>query len=293
MIRCRSLADSRGVTLVELVIVMLMMGIVTIAIYGVYQSTQRSSTTQDQTVELQQNLRIAMDSITRDIQLAGFLIPASQDAITVADATTLTMQTATTNGKTARVATAFTSPTDATTTSNIAVLSSDEVDFFTASSDPADADWVRIVRPSSRTQPLNDTFQVYGKDRTAKQLTLYNFDTAAGVSFSPGDVIVRVPSKTSTLPRTVTYSLSGTDLTRNDGISTDTVASSISAVQYSYLLDDNTELTPPGSTVSASDMANIRAIRVTLSAQTQVLSVEGQVENKTRQLTSVIALRNR
>lgn len=273
-----AIRSSRGVTLVELMIVTLMMGIVTMAIFSLYQSTQRTASTQDEVVELQQNLRVGMDQIARDIRNAGFMIAG--DPISVASANALTLQTGSTNGKMARITVAFNSPAnDATATRDVTVASADMVDFFVSG---ASGDWVRIIRPPNQAQPLDDTFQVSSKDRDVPKLVLKDFVTATAVSYQPGDIIVRVSSSSGSALRTIAYSLSGTDLQRNDGVSTEVVASGINSLAFGYLLDDGTESSAPAT------LADIQAVRVTLTGQAS--TVEG---TKNRSLTSVIKLRNR
>jgi prepilin-type N-terminal cleavage/methylation domain-containing protein len=59
-------------TLVELLIVMVMMGIVTGSIYSIFVSSNRSYHTQDKVVEVQQNVRMGIDFMARDIRATGF-----------------------------------------------------------------------------------------------------------------------------------------------------------------------------------------------------------------------------
>jgi prepilin-type N-terminal cleavage/methylation domain-containing protein len=73
-------SNDKGVTLIELLIVAFMLGLVLMSVYSIYITSQRSSYTQDEMVEVQQNLRIAMDSITRDIRNAGFMTSQMRDA---------------------------------------------------------------------------------------------------------------------------------------------------------------------------------------------------------------------
>ncbi len=67
-------------TIVELMIVMAMMGIVTGSIYGIFVSSNRSYRTQDKVVEVQQNVRVGIDFMARDIRVAGFDPQGTADA---------------------------------------------------------------------------------------------------------------------------------------------------------------------------------------------------------------------
>ncbi len=81
-------------TLVELLIVMAMIGIVTGSVYGIFVSSNRSYRTQDKVVEVQQNVRVGIDFMARDIRAAGFDPQGTADAgIELATATKLRFTT--------------------------------------------------------------------------------------------------------------------------------------------------------------------------------------------------------
>jgi type IV pilus assembly protein PilW len=65
-------SNSEGFTLVELLITMLVSGVIMAGIYTAYLSQQRMYTAQEQVVEMQQNIRAALDIITRGIRMAGY-----------------------------------------------------------------------------------------------------------------------------------------------------------------------------------------------------------------------------
>jgi type IV pilus assembly protein PilW len=98
--------QDHGVTLIELLIVMVIAAILVAGIYSLFITQQRSYAVQDQVTGVQQDARVALDIMARDIRMAGFLIgskgfnvntytfaitPAnsstSPDSITVAGAT--------------------------------------------------------------------------------------------------------------------------------------------------------------------------------------------------------------
>jgi type IV pilus assembly protein PilW len=64
--------SQKGFTIVELLVAMAISLVVMAAIYSTYQSQQHSYIIQDQVAAAQQNLRAAMYTMTRDIQMAGF-----------------------------------------------------------------------------------------------------------------------------------------------------------------------------------------------------------------------------
>lgn len=61
-----------GFTLVEVMIALLLSGIVIASIYSAFQSQQNSYLAQEQVSEMQQNVRIGLDMLTKDIRLAGY-----------------------------------------------------------------------------------------------------------------------------------------------------------------------------------------------------------------------------
>ncbi|MBV5327055.1 MAG: prepilin-type N-terminal cleavage/methylation domain-containing protein [Chlorobium sp.] len=68
----RQKGNERGFTLVELMIAVAVGGIVMAAVMTSFLSQHRSYLAQDEVVEMQQNARVAMDMLTRDIRSAGF-----------------------------------------------------------------------------------------------------------------------------------------------------------------------------------------------------------------------------
>ena len=67
-----SLAMERGMTLVELMVGIVVALLVVAAAFTILTTSQKSTHANDQVVETQQNVRIAMDLLSRDIKHAGF-----------------------------------------------------------------------------------------------------------------------------------------------------------------------------------------------------------------------------
>lgn len=83
------LSNSNGLTLVELMIVMALSLLLMGAAYLAYQTQHASSTVQHQIAQVQQDLRAAMDIITRDIRNAGAQSPMANNNILPVDASTV------------------------------------------------------------------------------------------------------------------------------------------------------------------------------------------------------------
>jgi prepilin-type N-terminal cleavage/methylation domain-containing protein len=277
--------DQGGFSLVELVIVVLMLGIVTMSIYSLYQSTQRSTSTQDEVVEMQQNLRVAMDQIARDVRMAGFMIPSTFIPFEVAQDATFTINTATASARInddPEVSVGAGSSTDL----DLVVADASQAALF------ADDDYVRLIRPPNQNDLFTTcTIQLRSAPAgTTLPLTISNGGAAiSNLQIRRGDIVARITNG-SPNPNTIAYALNGTVLTRTaSGSAAQGVADGFTGLVFSYLRDDGSEAAP----ITGDDRDNIKALRVTLTAQANVLNPQGGWETKTRSLSSVIALRNR
>ncbi|MBN1932201.1 MAG: prepilin-type N-terminal cleavage/methylation domain-containing protein [Desulfobacterales bacterium] len=64
--------DNKGFTLIEMLIAMAVASIVMTAIYSAFDSQQRTHTTQQQVVDMQQNIRSALYLMGREIRMTGY-----------------------------------------------------------------------------------------------------------------------------------------------------------------------------------------------------------------------------
>ena len=67
--------SQKGFTLIELLVAMVLSFIIIGAVYGTFTSQQKTYTIQDQVAEAQQNARMAMNILMRDIRMAGYGMP--------------------------------------------------------------------------------------------------------------------------------------------------------------------------------------------------------------------------
>lgn len=295
--------NREGFSLVELLVVMAIMGLVVAAIYSLNQTSQRSAYTQDEVVEVQQNLRIAMDQIARDVRMSGFLIATDEAPLSAATASTLTIRSASVLGHAARITASFSSPSSTSTVQQISVALADEADLFES------GQYVRIMRPATETQPLDRVLTVTGKDRTVPCVRVSGFNSTQ--DFLAGDMIVRVldanadsdddPNTNSPAhPNTISYALvDDPDSTDSDmkllqrtatGLAAETVAMKITDLQFSYLIVDGTETSSP----TATQLEDVRAVRITLSGATDATKTgqDSYSGVKSRSISSVVRLRN-
>ncbi|MBV5328990.1 MAG: prepilin-type N-terminal cleavage/methylation domain-containing protein [Chlorobium sp.] len=79
--------NDRGFTLVELMVAVAISGIVAAVISSAYISQRRTSTAQEQVVEMQQNIRAGLDIMEHDIRMAGYDPKNSTPTPTITTAT--------------------------------------------------------------------------------------------------------------------------------------------------------------------------------------------------------------
>jgi len=296
---------SKGFTLVEVLVVMVIMGLVMVSVYGLFIDNKRTSATTEEVVDVQQNLRVAVETLVADIRMAGFLIPEDIDPITSApdvlgvdgnrygdlDDTEdsggfFTLQTGSSVRTYARVLSeAFASSTVTLT------VEDDMVDSFN------DSHQVRVIRPSTLIDLSGENWDVTVDDVAN---TIAATDTVAGGVYAAGtieagDMIIRKQSGEA-YPAVVSYWLRPTqnagtnnfELVRRDDVGTSVVASYISTMDLTYLLTDGSESDAPANT------DEIKAVRIAITAQTDN-SKTGSANysgTKSRTLRTLVKIQN-
>jgi prepilin-type N-terminal cleavage/methylation domain-containing protein len=285
----RSLSNNRGLTLVELLIVMALTGIVAAAILNLLLTTQRTASSSEEVVEVQQNLRFALGQMTHDLRMAGFMVNREQRALDLALDRTVTLRTASAESSAARVTAGQT-------------LESNEATFSIANAAMvnllAEGDQVRILRPQDQTSPItpDQLLTVVSTSPSPPELTLA-LDGATG-TIVRGDLIVR--SETPAI-NTVTYCLDpdpGCGPAANppcppghfcikrvvNGTFSEIIASQIApnGLTFTYFAEDAS---------ATADLDAIRAVRIDLTGQTVNTAAQGQA--KVRSLNSYVRFRNR
>lgn len=297
--------NCRGFTLVEILVVMVIMGLVVTAVYTTFLTTQRQAYTQDEVVEVQQNLRAALDYIAKDIRMAQFLIPAGQTAIVSAPAQMtvddnsdgdyedpgerplLSLVSATSQPGYARV-----TGEPATGTLDVAANTAQQF---------APGDMVRIFRPVD-LNPVTQIYPVSGTSGDQVTLNITSGGYAAGV-VSVDDLLVRMPigASNSDFPLQINYQLvddPSADANMNQLQRQVTnlggtvvveafqlIATNISGVALTYLNDAGT---------STSDPAKIVAIQITITGRTDATKT-GQSNFsgvKERSLSTTVKIHN-
>lgn len=88
----------KGFTLIEILIAMAISGFMLMAVYGAFSTQQTHYTAQEQVAEMQQNIRSGLDTMVREIRMAGYDPSTTAGAgITTANANSITFTYVTDN----------------------------------------------------------------------------------------------------------------------------------------------------------------------------------------------------
>ncbi len=255
---------SRGVTLIELLIALVISTVLIAALYRIFISHQTSHARQEQVTDMQQNVRGGINQMIREIRMAGFggkgnNAPGSNDIINIYKNV---------NGFANVVVPAHNVVVDGITHDQITVLAAyDSVSTLAAPANPGDTSIT--IKGSA---PFNGSEKKY---LCLRGQYLYVVDSVAGNTVNLKDVgglkEAHAQGTNVFMVKAITYGLKmDTDgvtpvLFRNENIGggRQQVAENIESLQFQYLLADGTESDAPG------DQTQIRGVRITLTARTQ------------------------
>ena len=304
----RLFRDSRGFTLIELVIVAGILSVVTGAVFSIYLTHMKTAYSQDELIEVQQNLRIAMDAITSDLQMAGALVPLTAFPVQNGFAnysTSLQINTGSPEGRFARINKATPQFPGGFSNFTTSVASSFSAAGF------AVGDRVRIIRPYDNSAPFaNYTAFIVANPVSSNPLSVSLTAAStlpAGVSVNPGDMIAKINTPAvgyypAHAYNTIVYRIVtggncpvGSCLARQVSpasplpapAANEIVASNLSHMSLSYLLDSASETQNPSGSESS-----IKAVRVVLTGVT-TKKTSSDWHARTRQLSTLVKLRNR
>lgn len=295
-----------GFTLVELLVAMAMLAGVLAAVFSIVNLQNRSVNVEEEVMDVQQNLRIGMEAVSKDLRMSGFMISGTANPVgSIGNGTgvngtdVLTLNTASEAGTYARVAASLSTSLIPGTPVTLTVGSGTEAAAFEA------GDIVRVLNPASQDQTVSMSFTVTGVNTGTPSISIDPSGTGASILFQAGDIIARTSaSAPDTFPNTILYCVgpaagcgsgvvtcpTGQCLLRivnGSATADDVVASNIDDVQFKYLIDgSDTE------SDSVATLSQIRAVRITLDGETvQTAAISGAA--RARELTSVVKIRNR
>ncbi len=287
----------RGVTLIELLIALVISAVLVAGLYRTFVHQQKSYATQEQVADMQQNVRVAINRMIREIRMAGFggkneNLNGSNDIITVF-------------GNVNGFANIINAVDNSPRADNIG--NSDEITVVGAYTQVGtiDAD----VNAGSDKVKISYFGNTKFDDVKTKYMCIngrYNYEVVPG----PGNTISF--AKTATNPsgtlnenhatgepiflvRAVQYGLrkdaDGVPVlfrNQNTGGGRQTVAEYIEDLQFRYVLADTTEVDVPGNPV------DVRGVRISIRARTRLSDPELKAGGgfRTRTLNTYVDLRN-
>ena len=294
MITSRKIGTSKGFSLVELLVVMVIMGLVITSVYSLFLNTKSTSATSEDVVDVQQNLRVAMETMVADIRMAGFLLPSGTDAIATAPGT-FGMDTDA-DGTLDAGTVAFTLQT-ISSAKTYARVTGDETTGLVMEPDMAGAfrtgNLVHVIRPSTNVDVSGLLTVGAVADPPDHKLPINSYTQG---SVAPDDMIIRKLAGESGTTTSVIYWLrkdttEGSniyDLVRDDGSTTGItqIASNINSLDLTYILEGGSEVD------TTTDLNQIRAIRINMTAQTDENKTQKNSNIKTRSLQTVVKIQN-
>lgn len=278
----------QGFSLVEMLVVVVVLSLAMTAIIGFSLTNQRTAIGNEEVSEAQQNLRFAIDYITKDIHYAGFLV--SSAGITTATTTQLSIVTTSPEGISARVE------------DEVVLAPADLFKVFTAvtSDELADfslGDSVRIVRAHDGSQPHAVEFTV--KAISGTNITLAPASAPSNpVVFSTSDLIVKLPSAGSPFPSTITWSLQSSgdgdfDVVRDVNGDAEIIASKMRSINFEYVNEAGQDLPEaPATSLTSEQREDVLAVRFELVAGISP-TVAARDGDKVRGLRATAYLRNK
>jgi len=280
-------SSCRGMTLVEVILVMAILSVVMLAVMSLYIPAQRATVVQTQVTDIQSNLRLAMNRLSRDLLTAGFLVtgqPIIFESGTTDDPLDFTIRTRIVGqgfGRITGVA-AGGGSVDVVLT----LASADMVENFPIGS------LVRLVEPVSTREcdeanepdPAKRVYRVHAVGANTLELDDPNDGISSG-DINPEAVVLRVVNTAQPSVQTIRYQHadSNGDGTRDALLrivngETQFLARNVNDVNFAF---------------SYAPTGRVRRVDVLLSGQTKQLVANDVIASaKTRGLESSVTLRN-
>ncbi|MBI5453602.1 MAG: prepilin-type N-terminal cleavage/methylation domain-containing protein, partial [Deltaproteobacteria bacterium] len=277
----RAMRDDRGFTIVELVIAMAILGVLTAGIFSLYNTQHKVTHIEADVVDVQQNQRLAVESITRDLRMAGFALTGGENPVALIQnnagangSDVVVLNTGAASGTAVRINADSTVSVSSGSAIAFTVASADEASFLSA------GDAVRVINPGDKSQPAATSFVISAIDSSVPSVTVTPLASAGATDFKKGFLMVKTGSSApDTYPNTIRYCLgpvagcapdvscpAGNCLMRIVNGSADDgsiAASNISDFQLSYVLDSGSVEAAP------ADASQVRDVKITVTAETE------------------------
>jgi prepilin-type N-terminal cleavage/methylation domain-containing protein len=261
--------NSRGFSLVEVLVALLLSAIVTSAAFQAYVNQHKNYMVQDDITNIQQNARASMDELSHQIRMAGYQLPQGLPPIVASN----------TNPDTITI----TYRNDACGVSLNAAMSSSSVD-ISCNADPTcfqDNQWSYIWEPdSAKGEWFQVTHAVSGSNKIQHAAALSRKYGLNSTVLSLVQLKFYVDKSDTTHPRMMVSSLNG---------SAQVFADDISDLQFTYRLTNGSIVNVPAS------YSDVVEVLISLSARSANPDVERPTghQYRFRNYSSSVTLRNR
>lgn len=287
------LRSNRGMTLVELMAVMVILSVVVMAVMSLYIPAHQSTVAQTQVSDVQSNLRLALKTMTKDLLAAGFIVQNIPIAFPDVAYGTENLNTPGTENssdfiiRTRSVGPGFARVSGITSVA-VGVATLEVVSSEMLSTLPVGSK-VRLFKPGSFSEVVEDPSSASDPERvytvSSSSGTTIVLDVSANSGLEAGDiekeaVIVRVKDSSQPPLQTIRYYMKDGALIRNvnDGYE-QMLARNLDAVEFKYFPSS-----PPGG--------RYNYVTLKLIGKTKGLKNDAISGEKTRALEASVKLRN-
>jgi prepilin-type N-terminal cleavage/methylation domain-containing protein len=266
--------DSRGMTLVEMIVVMAILSIVMMAIMSLYVPMHQSTVAQTQVSDVQSNLRLAASRMTKDLLTAGFLVP-NNPIIFEASITPTTGENTDDDDFTIRtraVGNAFARVDSAALVSGniqITPTDSDMAKLFPVGS------MVRLFEPMTGVEIQAGAYEV--KSSPSGTIAIDPGGSIAAAQVLSETVVLKVRDASQPALQTIRYRLVDGALTREVNGNVQYLARNVDDIEFTY------DKTPEG---------RVRKVDIQLTGTTKALKDDAISGAKSRQVNTSVSLRN-
>jgi len=272
-----SLEESKGLTLTEVLVALVVSAILIAGLYQTFIGQQKTYTVQEQVVDMQQNARLAINRMMKEMRMAGFgnvgmILPNATFGLK-------TLSNAINANNPGAGVTVIT--VGGSTTLAVEPTASNQIQVTSLTDSQGNALFDTGNRKYVSVDGL-EAFQVTNVDTNNKILTLNGNLTQGPKQNAPVFAL-----------RAVSYQVdSGTFTLRRDenlGAGEETLIDNITGLQLQYLDESGSVIADP-----VANAANIRVIRVTVTARTSVSDPDYKSDGgyRMRTITSNINVRN-
>lgn len=280
-------AVARGFTLVEILVVMAIFSIVLLAVFSLIIPTQKAAVTQTRVADLQQGLRLAVNVMTKDLLMAGFLVVDDDGPIVFqgnpnmalsppSDADDFTIRTRIVGNAFGRLVSDSAADADL-------VIGDDDTSSISAIDRAMDRNFpngcrVRIFDPFSANEVTPGVvYTVVNTDPDDGLISVGNHPT-----FSAETVIVRLTLATSPALQTVRYRVNNGALERIVNGTPQVLATDVAGVNFTY--DWTSASSPP---------RKVRRVDILLQGRTRGTTNQDLLSGaKERDVRTSVTLRN-